>query len=260
VPDVDVLARDLGPVRELTLSHPARRNALNDALLARLVEELDRAAREGARCLLLRGEGDRAFSSGYDLTALPEAAASGPLPDVHLEAALRALEDGPLPVVALLNGHAFGGGLELAARCDLRLAVASAQLGMPPAKLGIVYAPRGLARFFALLGPAGARRMFLTGAPLSASEALALGLVDEVHPTLEAASARALALAQEIAANAPLALAGTRRLLGQLERSLLSGVDAAEAERLRREAFASEDAREGRAAFLEKRAPVFRGR
>jgi enoyl-CoA hydratase len=260
VPDFDVRVRDLGSVRELALSHPARRNALTDGLLIRLAEEWTRAAHEGMRCILLRGEGDRAFSSGYDLNALPATGDGTELPDAQLETTLDAIEQGPLPSVALLNGHAFGGGLDLAARCDLRIAVEGSLLGMPPARLGLVYAPRGLARFQALLGPGATRRLFLTGAPISAAEALRLGLVDEVCPTLADAEERALTCAEEIAANAPLALFGLRRILGELERAALAGVDAPKAETMRRVAFASADAREGREAFLAKRPPVFGGK
>ncbi len=260
MPDFDVLSRDLGSVRELALSHPARRNALNDALLVRLSEEWLRAEREGLRCLILRGEGDRAFSSGYDLNELPSPSSDEALPDAQLEATIEAIERSPLPVIALLNGHAFGGGLDLAARCDLRIAVAGALFGMPPARLGLVYAPRGLARFQALLGPGGVRRLFLTGSPVSATEALRLGLVDEVCPTQADAEERALGLAEEIAANAPLAIAGTRRVLRELEQAQVLALDRAPLEALRRQAFASADAREGREAFLAKRPPVFAGR
>jgi enoyl-CoA hydratase/carnithine racemase len=117
-----------------------------------------------------------------------------------------------------------------------------------------------LARFQALLGPGGVRRLFLTGSPVSATEALRLGLVDEVYPTQAEAEERALGLAEEIAANAPLAIAGTRRVLRELEQAQVLALDRAPLEALRRQAFASADAREGREAFLAKRPPVFSGR
>lgn len=252
--------RDQGPVRELTLANPSRRNALDERLLLALQRALADAARDGVRVLLLRGEGEKAFSAGYDLNDLPSVQEEGALPDALLEQTLSALDAAPMPVLALVNGHAFGGGLELAARCDLRLGVAGAQLGMPPAKLGIVYAPRGLARFWALCGPSAARRLFFTGAPVGAEQALRMGLLDEVHPSLAEAEAAAWALAQQIAANAPLALAGTRRIFGALEAALLGALDGPAIEALRRQAFTSGDAREGKAAFLEKRSPHFTGR
>lgn len=258
--EFDIGVRDEGPVRELCLSRPARLNALHDPLLAALSVELDRAAFDGVRALVLRGEGTRAFSAGYDLAALSSPLEAGPLPDAVLEAACQKLDALPCPVIALVNGHAFGGGLELAARCDLRIGVAGTKLGMPPAKLGIVYAPRGLARFWALLGPSGARRLFLTGEPLTAEQALSLGLLDEVHPTLAGAAARAMELATAMAANAPLAVSGMRRIFCELEQSLLGAIDATALEAVRRQAFASSDAREGREAFLQKRTPTFFGR
>lgn len=254
-----VVASDDGPVRELRLSRPERLNALDDVLLGELAAELDRAARDGVRALLLRGEGSRAFSAGYDLNALPSVT-EGPLPDALLETTLAKLDELPMPIVAFVNGHAFGGGLELAARCDVRIGVEGSKLGMPPAKLGIVYAPRGLARFWALMGPSGARKLFLSGEPIPAAQAHQEGLLDELHPDFEAAERAAQVLVRIMAANAPLAIAGTRRIFAQLEASLLSGVDAAEAERIRRHAFGSDDAREGRAAFLEKRTPRFTGK
>jgi enoyl-CoA hydratase/carnithine racemase len=253
-----VIARDDGAVRELTLARPERLNALDDALLGELSAELERATRDGVRALLLRGDGARAFSAGYDLNALPSVT-EGPLPDAILESTLARLDALPMPIVAFVNGHAFGGGLELAARCDVRIGVAGTKLGMPPCKLGIVYAPRGLARFWALMGPSGARRLFLSGEPITAVQAHRAGLLDEVHPDLEAAECAAQILVRIMAENAPLAIAGTRRIFAELERSLLSAIGG-DVERLRRQAFASDDAREGRAAFLEKRAPRFTGK
>jgi enoyl-CoA hydratase/carnithine racemase len=258
-PDFELRSADDGPVRTLTLARPARLNALHDALLQALADALKTAADDGVRALILRGDGDRAFSAGYDLGELPEVG-EGALPDAILEAALARIDAAPFPVVALVNGHAFGGGLELAARCDVRIAVGGARLGMPPAKLGIVYAPRGLARFWALCGPSVARRMFFTGETLTALQAQDAGLLDEVLPTLPDAEARARAVAHAIAANAPLAVSGMRRIFRELEASLLSAVEGPAIEALRRQAFASEDVREGLAAFMEKRAPRFAGK
>jgi enoyl-CoA hydratase/carnithine racemase len=259
VGEVAILARDAGQVRELALSHPDRRNALNEPLLALLTAALDQAVRDGVRAVVLRGQGDLAFSAGYDLSALGPTSASGGLPDAGLEAALDHLEALPIPVIALVNGPAFGGGLELAARCDLRIAFEGVKLGMPPARLGIVYGPRGLGRFLALMGPSQARKLFFTGEPVTAEEARAVGLVDEVLPRDEA-EARAHALAAQMAQNAPLAVSGMRTLLLQLERSMLAGVDLAQSTALRARAFQSDDAREGRQAFLERRGPTFTGK
>ena len=164
------------------------------------------------RCLVLRGAGDQAFSSGFDIDAMEGDGPGGDRPDLATERAMEAVEAVPCPTVAFVNGAAFGAGCELAATCDLRIASQGAQLGMPPAKLGVVYAAAGLRRFLALVGPAHTREMFFTGRPVDAAKALAIGLVDRVAAPAEAEAA-ALALADEIARNAPIAVQGMKRIL-----------------------------------------------
>jgi enoyl-CoA hydratase/carnithine racemase len=145
----ELLVERRDAVAVLTLSNPAKRNALDPPLLDALVAALARLPDEGARAAVLTGEGSLAFSSGYDITALPDGGAPAENP---LARALDAIADGALPVIAALNGPAIGGGCELAATCDLRVAHAGVTLTMPPVRLGIVYAPRGLERFVALCG------------------------------------------------------------------------------------------------------------
>lgn len=249
--------RDPG-VRVLTLSNPARRNALDDALLASLREALSPEASAGVRALLVRGEGGRAFCAGYDLTRLPEAGEEGPLPDELLGETLRLLEAHPAPSVALVQGAAYGAGCDLALACDLRVGAEDAVLCMPPARLGIIYAADGLRRLTAATRLPFARWMALTGAPVPAARALAEGLLDEVHAA-DRAEAAALALCESLAGMAPLALAGMKETFRRLA-PRLTPEDEAALRALRRTAFRSEDAREGRAAFQEKRSPRFRGR
>jgi enoyl-CoA hydratase/carnithine racemase len=172
--------------------------------------------------------------------------------------ALSAIADGKLPVVAALNGVTIGGGCELAATCDLRVAHPAVTLTMPPVRLGIVYAPTGLQRFVALCGLSRTRELFLTAQPVPAERALAWGLVDRVVPAAEVLPA-ALALAEEIARGAPLALAGTRRILEKLMPPLAPEV-ALELAELQLRAWTSEDAMEARLAFVQKRPPRFTGR
>ena len=207
----------------------------------------------------LGGAGEQAFSSGFDLDAMD--GPGGDRPDLAVERAMEAVEEVPCPTVAFLNGSAFGGGCELAATCDLRVAREGVLLGMPPAKLGVVYAAAGLRRFMALVGASHTREMFFTGRPVESEAALAMGLVNRVVPS-EGAEAEVLALAQEIAGNAPLAVQGMKRILRLLEASHERGLTEAEREEiseLRRRAFESEDLREGRTAFRERRPPRFRG-
>ncbi len=247
--------RDEG-VRVLTLSNPARRNALDDEQVARLDEALASAPGR-VRAVLLQGEGG-AFCSGYDLNQLT-APRGDVLPDDTLMACLARLEALPLPSVALVRGAAFGAGFDLAASCDFRMGGEDAFFSMPPARLGIVYSPDGLARAARLVGVARAKNLFLTGRRLDAREAQAWGLLDECLPAQEA-EARALALCQTLAAQAPLAVAGMKETFRLLARAALSGEEQARLREVRARAFASEDAREGRAAFLEKRPPRFHGR
>jgi enoyl-CoA hydratase len=254
-------AEDRGNVRILTLDNPTKRNALDFASLSELEAACAGAARDGVRCLVFRGAGDKAFCSGFDIAAIPTGPQDGDRPDLAVERAMEAVEAVPCPTIAFLNGAAFGAGAELAATCDLRVAQPGVQIGMPPAKLGVVYAPAGLRRFLHLVGPARARELFFTGRPVDAASALAMGLVDRLVPA-DQAEAAALALAAEIAGNAPLAVHGMKRVLRLLEAAAERGFTAAEREEiaeLRRRAFESDDVREGRAAFLEKRPPRFRG-
>jgi len=247
-----------GGVRVLTLVRPARRNALDDALIAQLHAALAPEACAGARALLVRGHGGT-FCSGYDLAGLGAPAPGGPLPDDALMETLARLERHPLPSVALVQGAAFGAGCDLAAACDFRVGSEDAVFCLPPARLGVVYAEAGISRMTRLVGAARAKHLFLTARRLEAPTALAWGLLDECHPAAEA-EAHARALCALLAQGAPLAVAGMKETFRLLARPGLAAPDAERLRLLRAEAFGSEDAREGRAAFLEKRPPRFSGR
>jgi enoyl-CoA hydratase/carnithine racemase len=238
-------------VTRVTLDNPAKRNALDADMLEGLAAELPSI---DARCLIVTGAGD-AFSAGYDIGNLtPEK-----LADVLIhpfEAAMAALDAVPVPVIAALGGHAFGGGLELAMACDLRVCAPGARLGMPPARLGVVYSHTGLRRFVDAVGTARTRELFLTARPVDAAEARSWGLVNEVVDDVEA---RSVELAREVAALSPLSLRGNKRVLHALIPPLDPGLEA-ELEGLRREAFASEDFAEGVRSFMEKRPPNWQGR
>ena len=242
-----------GVVR-LTISNPGKRGALDQTILARfaaLMPELD------ARCVLITGE-DRIFSAGYDISELPESVFADEAERLiahPFAAAIDAIDAYPFPTVAALNGHAIGGGLELALACDLRVAAHGIKLGMPPAKLGLVYSHTGIRRFIHAIGAPRTRELFLVGGRIDAAAALGWGLVNAVHEG-EALAGAALALATGIAGNAPLAQRGNKQVIravldADLERELLE---------LRRACFSSEDFREGVRAFAHKRAPVWRGR
>jgi enoyl-CoA hydratase len=258
---VRIRAEDRGLVRVVVIENPPKRNALDFQALEELEEACATAARDGVRCLVLRGAGGEAFSSGFDIAEMALTSRRGDRPDEAVERVADVISALPCPTLAFLNGFAFGGGFELAVTCDLRVARAGVKVAMTPAKLGVVYPEGGLRRFADLVGAARTREMFFTGRAIDAETAHAWGLVNRVAPAATA-EADALALAEEIAANAPLAVRGMKRILQILEGTHERGL--ADAERgeiaeLRRRAFESADLREGRRAFEERRAPRFKG-
>jgi enoyl-CoA hydratase/carnithine racemase len=241
-----------GELAVLRLSNPKKRNALDPPLLDALRETIAALPSDGVRAAVLTGEGD-VFSSGFDL-ALLEGAAFGAHP---LEHVLSAMTEGALPIVAALNGLAFGGGCELAIGADLRVAHPAVELKMPPVRLGLVYPAAGLERFCALIGVAHTRELFLTAQAVDAERALSWGMVDRVVPAAEVLDT-ALGLAGEIAKGAPLAVRGTRAALARIAQRL--GEDARVALReLERAAFESADACEARLARKERRPARFCG-
>ncbi|HTS82119.1 MAG TPA: enoyl-CoA hydratase/isomerase family protein [Myxococcaceae bacterium] len=243
-----------GGVRVLTLERPQRRNALTPFLLDALAEALE--PDPAVRALVLEARG-AAFCAGYDLAQLGADAAAARSPDARIQEVLAMLEGHPAPSVAVVHGAAFGAGCELACACDFRVGTPDTVLCMPPVRLGVVYAPEGIWRVARLAGLQRARWMFLTAAELSAAEALSWGLLDVVA---DDAAARAHALAASLASGAPLAMAGLRGALRAMGRAPIDPAARAELERLRTEAFASEDAQEARNAMREKRAPRWKGR
>ena len=251
-------------VLRLTISNPSKRNALDLAILDAIAEAVaDADGRGGVGCLLLTGA-DGMFSSGYDLGGIPDdvfETEAERLVAHPFAGALEALDATDLPTVAALPGHTIGGGLELALACDLRVAADGIRLGMPPAKLGLVYSHTGLRRFLDAIGAARTRELFLLGRQIDARTALGWGLLTEVALPADLDEA-ALGMAEELAANAPLSVRGNKRVLRELLRagSALDPDVERELIELRRACFASEDLREGVRAFGEKRPARWRGR
>jgi enoyl-CoA hydratase/carnithine racemase len=248
-------------VARLTISNPSKRGALDSAILDGFTSTLPRL---DARCVIVTGE-HTTFSAGYDIGDLRGngvlAEEADRLVANPFAAALEALEAYPYPTLAALNGHAIGGGLELALSCDLRIAAGEIALAMPPAKLGLVYSHTGIRKFIDIVGAARTRELFLVGRRIDARTARSWGLVNEVAEP-ERLPEVTLDLAKEIAANAPLAQAGNKRVIGAVldGRATLDPEIERELLKLRRACFSSEDFREGVRAFAEKRPPRWRGR
>jgi enoyl-CoA hydratase len=256
------LERD-GAVATITVRREKLLNVLNRATLG----ELGAALREvesdaGLRVALLTGAGERAFVAGADineLRAIPDAAAGRALSLEFHELVGGFIAAMQKPVIAVINGFALGGGLELALACDLRLAADTARLALPEVNLGIMPGWGGTQRLARLAGPSAAKLVALSGEQLDAQEALRIGMVDRIYPAAELRGA-AMQLAAGLAAKPPLSLALIKRAVevGQQQASLADAC-AYEAE-LFGQLAQSEDAKEGTSAFLEKRAPVWKGR
>jgi enoyl-CoA hydratase/carnithine racemase len=250
-------------VARLTISNPRRRNALDHDILAAIAAAMPRLDRGiEVRCVVITGDGD-IFSAGYDIGDIADetfASEAEALVAHPFHEAMEAVSAHPYPTLAAINGHCLGGGLELAIRCDLRLATVGAKLGMPPAKLGLIYSHTGLQKFIDVVGYARTKELFLTGRDLSAPRAMAIGLINDTVPD-ERLPEEAIALAGEIAEGAPLSARGNKRAIETLNSySRLTPEQERELIELRRSCFDSEDFREGISAFAEKRRPEWRGR
>lgn len=247
------------PLAVITLDRQKALNALNVELIAELGTAIEDAAGDAAvRVVLITGAGERAFAAGADIRELAglEPAQAREL-SLRGHKVLRRIETLGKPVIACIRGFALGGGCELALACTLRIAAEDAKLGQPEVKLGLVPGYGGSQRLPRLVGRAAALKLLLTGSIVNAAEALRIGLVDEVAPAGELMS-RAEALAQEIAANAPLAIAETIRIVDAgLDLRLDAAIDI-EAEAFGR-MFGTADGKEGTSAFVEKRAPGWKG-
>jgi len=246
----------------LTLNYPEKRNALSPELLMDLHRNLEAFSKtDDVRCVVIKGFGDKVFSSGYDIGVIPVATVSDArqeTPDILLQA-LDSIKNFPYPTIAMLNGHAFGAGFNLCACCDIRIAADDIKLGMTPARLGVAYHPKGIQQFIEAFGIARTKEIFYTANTFQGKELLQKGLVDYMipKPDLEEFTHT---YARKITRNAPLSLKGIKKIITLFENDMaLNQKKLDQADRLIQKCFQSDDLKEGQAAFLGKRVPKFTG-
>ena len=246
-----------GHVEVWTIDGEDRRNSISQAMLACLKALVAEAATRKLRAVVLTGAGDKAFCAGADLKERAGMSESEVRTFLDtLRATFRALEQGDTVFIAALNGAAFGGGTELALACDLRLAAPTAELGLTEVKLGIIPGGGGTQRLARLVGLGRAKELVLSGRKVGANEALSMGLVNRVASGSVVADA--VALAEEIANNAPIAVAAAKHAIDEgFDLPLEDGL-ACEQKHYAK-TLPTKDRLEGLAAFREKRKPVYRG-
>jgi len=268
--DEVLLKERKGQVGTLILNRPDQGNSLSVELLLKLIQSLEEwAGDDTLRTLVITGKGDKAFCGGFDVRAIPTALPpkeekTGKTQGLQAQNPVAQLMDRvknyPYPTIAMLNGYAMGAGFNLAMCCDLRLAADDVRMGIPPAKLGLVYHPEGIKQVVEAVGMARAREVFFTGRIYGPEQVKEMGLVHHLLPRAELSGAT-FRLAEEISENAPLSLKGIKKILNMFGDGLvLSEADRQEAELIMVRSFLSEDLKEGQLAFIQKRKPDFKGR
>jgi len=245
-------------VATITVNRPDKRNALNAAVRREVGSALDQIRDDtNVRVVVFTGAGEKAFIAGADIGEFAQRTPLEQRAVMSGAVVFETIAEFPKPTIAMINGFALGGGCELAIACDLRIAAYSARLGQPEIKLGIIPGGGGTQRLPRMIGPGQAMRLILTGELISAEEAARIGLVDLVVEDAELVP-RTMDIARTMAQHSPVAVQLAKNAIrAALETPLSAGL------RYERElfitAFASDDKREGISAFLEKRAPNFRG-
>ncbi len=255
----DILHETRGRIAWTTLNRPDQRNAMTFAMYEGLVEQAAAVtANPEIRAWVITGAGGKAFAAGTDISQFKafKSGQDGLDYEKRIDRVLSAVEDCPKPVIAAIAGACTGGGLGIAAVCDLRIASANAKFGVPVARtLGNCLSTSNVGRFASLIGPAKLKELIFTARLMEAPEALAAGLISEILPTPDAVAERAMTLAETVAGMAPRTLTATKFALKRLRMAAgtIQGDDLVEL------CFGSQDFREGMDAFLNKRAPNWTG-
>jgi enoyl-CoA hydratase/carnithine racemase len=256
----EVTLTETGPVTWITISNPAKHNAMSLDMwhqLSRMLSELP----SSARCLVLRGEGLRAFVSGADIAEFSKRRRTAEdvlAYDRGADDAMTGLAECPIPTIAMISGYCFGGGVALALCCDVRLAAEDAVFSIPAARLGLGYGWRCIKSLVDAAGAAAAADLLISARRVSGSESLQLGVVSLLYAP-ERLTEAVSSYAHRVARNAPLTIFAARRTIRELRRPDRHP-DLALCERLAGECFASQDYLEGIAAFVDGREPQFHGR
>ncbi|MCP4680669.1 MAG: enoyl-CoA hydratase/isomerase family protein [Deltaproteobacteria bacterium] len=248
-----VFSKIVDDLATVTINRPQRRNAFDDQMIDSFAEILNSVSSQNPRAVILTGTGDSCFSAGYDITCIDtNQSLKEPLPDIRFEKTILAIERCKVPVIAAMNGDAYGGGLDLALSCDFRIAREAIKVAMTPCRLGLVYSASGIARFICKVGSNTTRKLFLTGRGIEATEAMNLGIIDEIV-SKESLLEHSQKLASDIALGAPKAVLGTRRTIQYVEQNQgLENSNNEELTGLRNSAFRSRELESRIRGFLKK--------
>ncbi len=256
-----VITHKSGAIAQIILSNPEKMNAMTMDMWYAIPGALQSFDDDPeVRVIVISGDGEKAFISGADISQFDKLRDTEDA-QTKYNACVSAAYAAPIicskPVIASIRGYCFGGGLGFASSCDVRICAQDAQFRMPAARLGLGYDPVGVKRFMDILGLANTADIFFSARRFDASDALQMGFVSQVHPVAEL-QAQTMAYAQMVSENAPLTMAAAKyamrqALMDESQKNLLKARELVKA------CYSSEDYREGRKAFAEKRTPIFKG-